>query len=132
MQNLFDVIEAVVHRLRHRRQFVRGGTQRLLIVGDKVLDVADHIVEVANRVPYLVGVVGQQVRHRRKVLVEVLQQVAAVVQRGDEDRQILESGEQVVAVIAQRGNRLRQLDDGVPDVWALAAQVVGRGVDELP
>ena len=33
-------------------------------------------------------------------------------------------------MVAERRNGLRQLDDGVADVGALAAQVVGGGVDE--
>ena len=42
----------------------------------------------------------------------------------------LTRAEEVGAVVAERRERLRQLDDGVADVGALAAQVVGGGVDE--
>ncbi|GAB4720438.1 hypothetical protein MOKP125_51970 [Mycobacterium avium subsp. hominissuis] len=59
MQNLFDVVEALVERLCHRRQPVGGATQRLAVVGHKVSHVIGHLVEIANRVSDLVGVVGQ-------------------------------------------------------------------------
>ena len=53
------------------RQLVRRGAERLAVVGDEALHVADDGVEVLDRLPDLVGVVGQQRRDRRQVLVEL-------------------------------------------------------------
>ncbi len=80
--------------------------------------------------PTFCWIVGHQRCHRSHVPVELLEQVRAVVQRGDQSRQVLERGEDVVAVITQSRQRLRELDHDVADVGALPAQVVGGGVDE--
>ena len=130
VQRLLDVVEAVDQRLGDRRQLVRRGADRLAVVGDEALHVADDRVEVLDRLSDLVRVVGQHRGHRGQVVVELLEQIGAVVQRRHQRRQVLDGGEDVVAVVAERRNRLRQFDDGVADGGALPAQVVGGGVDE--
>ena len=96
----------------------------------KLLHVADDRVQVGEGIDRPCSGRWPEAGHRRQVLVELLEQVTAVVQRRHQDRQILERREDVSAVVAERRHRLGQFDDRVADVGALTAQVVGGGVDE--
>ena len=130
MQRLLDVVEALVERRGHRGQLVRGGAQRFPVVGHEALDVADDVVEVATarRRPRSGSLASSPVTAARFWLSWRIRSVLSL-QRRHQDRQVLQRGEDVVAVVAERRNRLRQFDEGVTDVGALAAQVVGGGVD---
>ena len=132
MQELLDVVEAVVERLGDPGQFLRRGTQRVAIVGDETLHLVHGDVEVTHRGRDLVGIVGEQPGHRSQVLVELTHQVGAVLQRRHQGREVLDRREDVGALVAQCRERLRQFDDRVTDVGALSAQVVGGGVDHRP
>ena len=132
MQELLDVVEAVVERLGDPGQFLRRGTQRVAIVGDETLHLVHGDVEVTHRGRDLVGIVGEQPGHRSQVLVELTHQVGAVLQRRHQCREVLDRREDVGALVAQRRERLRQFDDRIADVGALSAQVVGGGVDHRP
>ena len=60
VQRLLDVVEALDQRRGDRRQLVRRGAERLAVVRDEALQVADDRVEVPDRLADLVRVVGQQ------------------------------------------------------------------------
>ena len=86
----------------------------------------------AHRAADLSGIVGQRRGHGREVLVELAQQVTAVMQSRCQCGQVLDGPEQVGGVVAQDRHRLRQILQRVANVRTLTTQVVGQRVDELP
>ena len=129
VQGLLDVVEAVNERLRERRQPVRRGAQGLAVVSDESGHVLHGDIEVLHRVRNLVGIVGQQRRHRGEIGIELRHQIGAVMKGRNQSRQVLDGGKDVGAVIAEGGYRLGQLDDRVTDLGTLSAQIIGGGVD---
>ncbi len=121
MQELFDVVKAVVERLGHTGELLRGRPQRITVLRYEALHLAHRNVQIAYGPGDFIGIIGEQTGHRGQVLVELTHQVGAVLQRRHQGRQVLDGRENVGAVIAQCRERLRQLDHGRADIGALTA-----------
>ena len=131
VQDLLDVVAVLGQDGREVRQLVDLVDQGIVAVIEEAANIAEGLIQGAERVVQIRRAVGEHLRHRRDVVGELHDLLVAVGQRVDEHLQILHGAEQVCPRVAKPARGLRQLAKRLAERVAVSVEGVGGLVHEI-
>ena len=130
VQDLLDVVAVLGQDVGEVGELADLSDQGLVVLVEEALDVAQRLVQCAERLVEVLAAVGEHLRHRGDVVGELHDLLVAVGQRVDQHLQVAHGAEQVGARVAEPARRLGQLAQRVAEGVAVAVERVGGLVDE--